>query len=226
MRTATPGPRMTANELAGILPVDKPVGPTSHDVVATARRALGMRRIGHTGTLDPFASGLLLLCVGPATRLAEYLSGLPKSYTGTMRLGVVTATDDPEGEILEVNEDWRSLRREQVDRALRSQEGARLQWPPKFSAKKIQGKRAYAIARSGGEVQPEPVPVQIYRAEVTRFDPPEVEFEVDCSTGTYIRAIARDVGKDVGVGAHLTSSPSIGHCRWSRFRTRAPCLIR
>ena len=200
-----PGPRKPVNDLDGILPVDKPAGPTSHDVVAMARRALGIRRIGHTGTLDPFASGLLLLCIGPSTRLAEYLNDLPKSYSATMRLGVTTTTDDPEGEVIRVTEGWHELDQEQVEAALAAQQGERLQVPPRYSAKKVAGERAYAIARGGGKVQPEPVRVVIHQIAMTRFDPPEVDFEVECSTGTYVRAIARDVGEDLGVGAHLTA---------------------
>ena len=191
--------------LNGILPVDKPVGPTSHDIVAAARRALGIRRIGHTGTLDPFASGLLLLCIGPATRLAEYLTALPKSYSATLRLGVATDTDDSEGEIISSNEEWRGVERASLDAALATQTGDLLQVPAKYSAKKVAGERMYDVARRGGVVTLPPVPVSVHRLVVTRFEPPEVDFLVDCSSGTYVRAIARDVGAFLGVGAHLTA---------------------
>lgn len=191
--------------LDGVLPVDKPSGPTSHDMVAVARRHLRLRRIGHTGTLDPFASGLLLLCLGRSTRLAEYLTALPKRYTATMRLGVETETDDLEGSVIREDEGWTSLTRENVEAVLDSQVGDRLQRPPRYSAKKIGGQRAYALARRGGDAELPPVPVRIERIEVTRFEPPEVDFEVDCSSGTYIRAIARDAGADLGVGAHLSA---------------------
>lgn len=189
----------------GVLPVDKPTGPTSHDVVAVARRALGERRIGHTGTLDPFASGLLLLCLGPATRLAEYLTGLPKSYQATMRLGVVTDTDDIEGVTVRADERWPTVTREMLATEMADRVGDQLQLPPLFSAKRVAGERAYAAARAGRSVPMEPVPVRISRLEVTRFSPPKVDFEVDCSSGTYIRSIARDLGEALGVGAHLTA---------------------
>jgi len=191
--------------LNGVLPVDKPVGPTSHDVVAVARRALGERRIGHTGTLDPFASGLLLLCLGPATRLAEYLTGLPKSYAAVMRLGSVTDTDDLDGVVIRTDDRWTDVTREAVLAASRTMVGDFLQLPPRYSAKKVAGERAYAVARAGRELVVQPVSVRITRLEITGFEPPEVAFEVDCSSGTYIRSIARDLGEALGVGAHLTA---------------------
>jgi tRNA pseudouridine55 synthase len=192
------------SELNGVLPVDKPEGPTSHDVVAAARRALGLRRIGHTGTLDPFASGLLLLCLGPATRLAEYLTALPKSYSATLRLGVATDTDDRTGEIVSTSDGWRTLSRESVAAALRRQVGDIRQRPPTYSAKKVEGERMYAAARRGVALEREPVPVTIHAIRVVRYEPPDVDLEIDCESGTYIRAIARDVGEELGVGGHLT----------------------
>ncbi len=190
---------------SGVLPVDKPEGVTSHDVVAAARRALGTRRIGHTGTLDPFASGLLLLCVGPATRLAEYLIGLPKAYRATLRLGITTDTDDRTGEVVEESAGWQGLTREAVEAALETQRGRIRQVPPAYSAKKIAGRRAYDRARRGEAVELAPVEVEVYRLEVVSIDLPEVVFEVECSSGTYIRAIARDVGAVLGVGGHLST---------------------
>jgi tRNA pseudouridine55 synthase len=191
-------------ELNGVLPVDKPEGPTSHDVVSRVRRALGTRRVGHTGTLDPFASGLLLICVGGATRLSEYLTALRKRYVATMRLGLATDTDDHTGEMIFQSDDWRALTKDAVRAALQAQVGERLQLPPRFSAKKVAGERMYAAARRGEEVERTPVAVAIHSIEMRRFDLPDVEFEVDCGSGTYIRAIARDAGEALGVGAHLT----------------------
>lgn len=190
-------------DVHGVLPVDKPVGLTSHDIVAVARRGLRTRRIGHTGTLDPFASGLLLLCCGAATRLAEYLSGLPKTYRATLRLGSATDTDDLSGEILRESDGWKALSGDEIVAALRRQVGRVLQLPPTFSAKRVGGERMYAMARRGEVPERTPVPVTIYRIEAVRVDLPEVEFEVECSSGTYVRAIARDVGEALGVGAHL-----------------------
>ncbi|HSM37399.1 MAG TPA: tRNA pseudouridine(55) synthase TruB [Longimicrobiales bacterium] len=200
MSPRRPGP---TSGLSGVLAVDKPAGPTSHDVVDAARRALGERRIGHTGTLDPFASGLLLLCVGPATRLAEYIAGLPKSYRATARLGESTATADPEGEVTRRSDAWRALSEPVVRRAFETHVGVRDQRPPAFSAKKVGGERLYEKARRGEEVRAEPVPVCIHRLTVEEVDLPDVTFSLTCSTGTYVRAVARDVGDDLGVGGHL-----------------------
>jgi tRNA pseudouridine55 synthase len=190
--------------MTGVLPVDKPAGPTSHDVVAAARRALGTRRVGHTGTLDPFATGLLLLCIGPATRLAEYLTGLDKRYEATALLGIATDTLDRTGQVVKETEAWRELQPDAIRRAFVEQVGQRRQTPPAFSAKKIGGTRAYELARAGIEVQPDPVQVEIQAIQVAAIDGPEVRFQLHCSSGTYVRAVARDAGTALGVGAHLT----------------------
>lgn len=187
----------------GILPVDKPVGPTSHDAVGAVRRALRTRQVGHTGTLDPFASGLLLVCVGPATRLAEYFAPLPKTYVATMRLGEATNTDDHTGEVVASSDAWRPLGREAVEAALAEQVGEILQVPPAFSAKKVEGRRMYDVARRGGVVDLPPVAVTVYAIRLISIDLPDAVFEVECGSGTYIRAIARDVGAALGVGGHL-----------------------
>jgi tRNA pseudouridine55 synthase len=187
----------------GVLPIDKPTGPTSHDAVAAVRRALGTRQVGHTGTLDPFASGLLLVCAGPATRLAEYLTAMRKTYVATMRLGEATNTDDLMGEVFFVEAKWAFLRPEQIEEALQKQVGTILQQPPVFSAKKVGGKRSYQVAREGETVDLSPVRVTIYSIRVLRIALPDVDFEVECGAGTYIRAIARDVGNALGVGGHL-----------------------
>jgi tRNA pseudouridine55 synthase len=198
--------RMTRAETAlnGVLPVDKPAGPSSHDVVNDVRRALGMRRIGHTGTLDPFASGLLLLCLGRATRIAEYLSGLDKRYFATVLLGQATDTDDSTGTVV-AEHDAAGVTLDDVERCLVLQRGAVLQVPPSYSAKKREGQRAYAAARQGRPLELQPVPVRIDVLEVRAYRAPELELEVECSSGTYIRAIARDLGAALGVGAHLTA---------------------
>lgn len=190
--------------LTGVLPVDKPEGPTSHDVVARARRALGTRRIGHTGTLDPFASGLLLLCLGRATRIAEYLTGLDKTYRATARLGATTDTDDWTGSVLATSEAWRSLTAAHVEDTVRALEGPQLQVPPAYSAKKVEGERMYDRARRGEAVLLPPVPVTVHRIRVLGLELPSVQLEIECSSGTYIRALARDLGERLGVGASLT----------------------
>ncbi len=196
---------MTSALLHGVLPVDKPVGLTSHDAVACARRALGERRIGHTGTLDPFASGLLLLCVGEATRLAEYLTGMDKTYEATARLGVATDSGDPDGAVVATSEEWGQLSRDALDAALCRFRGAIEQLPPSLSAKKVGGVPAHRRVRRGEEVVLRPQTVRVHELTVTGFHPPHVELRVRCSSGTYVRSLARDLGEALGIGAHLTA---------------------
>lgn len=195
---------MSPAETGGVLKVDKPEGPTSHDVVAGARRALDTRKIGHTGTLDPFASGLLLLCVGPATRLAEFLSGLDKSYLAKARLGVGTDSHDREGEVVAVREGWRELEAGRIAAELATFRGTSMQRPPVFSAKKVAGEAAHRRARRGEVVELDPVRVEILEAELIDWEPPDMTFRLRCSSGTYVRAVARDLGERLGTGAHLT----------------------
>jgi tRNA pseudouridine55 synthase len=189
----------------GVLPLDKPVGPTSHDMVARVRRALGTRRVGHAGTLDPFASGLLLVAVGEATRLVEYLHHLDKSYEAEARLGEVTATDDPEGEVVARSAAWEGLEAPAIAAALSRQVGTFLQRPPSYSAKKIEGEAAYRLARRGDARELAPVEVTVHEVELLAVELPMVRFRVRCGTGTYIRAMARDLGEALGCGAHLTA---------------------
>lgn len=191
--------------MTGLLPVDKPAGPTSHDVVARTRRALGERRVGHAGTLDPFASGLLLVCIGTTTRLVEYLHDLDKVYEAEALLGVTTDTDDPEGRVLAESEAWREVTEGAVLAALQEQVGTRLQQPPVFSARKVGGEAAYRKARRGEAVELAATPVTIHEIELTALDLPRVHFRVRCGTGTYIRSMARDLGEALGSGAHLTA---------------------
>jgi tRNA pseudouridine55 synthase len=200
--SAAPGPAAAPGPV-GVLLVDKPVGPTSHDAVSAVRRALKTRQVGHTGTLDPFASGLLLVCLGPATRLAEYFAPLPKTYVATLRLGQATNTDDHTGEVVSSSDAWSQVARERVEAALAELVGEIQQVPPAFSAKKVDGERMYDVARRGGEVDLPPVAVTIHAIRLLSIDLPDVVFEVECGSGTYIRAIARDVGAALGVGGHL-----------------------
>jgi tRNA pseudouridine55 synthase len=196
---------MHGARLSGLLLVDKPEGLTSHDAVERVRRALGGVRVGHTGTLDPFATGLLVLCVGGATRLAEYLVALPKRYRATLRLGVRTDTHDRTGTVIARDGSWVVLSREAIEDALRAQASRTEQRVPAYSAKRRGGVRLYEAARRGSPVVPPVVRVRIYGVEVLDVDGPDVTFEVECSAGTYVRAIARDVGEDLGVGAHLVA---------------------
>lgn len=194
-----------SGDLAGLLLVDKAEGPTSHDIVVLARKAVRFRRIGHTGTLDPFASGLMLLCVGWVTRLAEYLASLPKVYRGVIRLGVRTDTDDRTGSAVETHEGWRNLERHQIQAALEEQLGEIEQTPPTYSAKKSAGQRAYRVARAGSVPELASQPVTIHRLSIREFALPDVGIELECSSGTYVRAVARDLGASLGVGAHLAA---------------------
>lgn len=190
---------------AGILLVDKPEGPTSHDVVDHVRRATGIRRVGHGGTLDPFATGLLLLTLGHATRLSEYFLGMAKGYHATLKLGVETDSFDGEGEVTREDPGWDLISREDVERALPGLTGSILQTPPSLSAKKIRGEAAHRRVRRGEDVTLDPVEVTVMELTLTEFQPPLLHLEVLCSSGTYVRALARDLGRVLGVGAHLTA---------------------
>jgi tRNA pseudouridine55 synthase len=187
----------------GLLLVDKPEGPTSHDMVARARRLLGQRRIGHTGTLDPMATGLLPLVLGRATRLARFLPHSPKRYEGEFVLGVETSTDDRTGETVS-RHDGSLPDVGSVLEAARSLEGKVRQVPPDVSAKKVDGVRLYRRVRRGQAVAPRPVDVEVERfALVPGRDASRWKFEAEVSSGTYIRALVRDLGRDLGCGATL-----------------------
>jgi tRNA pseudouridine55 synthase len=187
--------------LDGVLVVHKPVGPTSHDVVICARRSLGVRRIGHTGTLDPQASGVLPLVVGQATRLARHLSGTNKEYDATIRFGVSTTTYDASGEIVE--ESGRAPSREEVAAALPRFVGTYAQTPPLYSAKMVGGERSYVRARAGKPVQPPAVPVTVHALELLEHDGQRARVRVRCSPGFYVRSLAHDLGRQLRSGAIL-----------------------
>jgi len=197
----------------GLLNVYKPAGPSSHDLVAWVRRGTGVKKVGHGGTLDPAATGVLVLCLGPATRLSEYLLGSPKTYVAQVYFGVETNTYDTEGEI--VGRDPRLISREQVEAALTGFRGQIAQVPPLYSAIKRGGRKLYELARVGQTVELAPRPVTIYRLELLAWKPPVATLEVVCSAGTYIRSLAHDLGQTVGVGAHLAALERIasGHFR-------------
>jgi tRNA pseudouridine55 synthase len=183
--------------------LDKPAGMSSHDVVQRVRRKLGLRSAGHTGTLDPFATGLLVVLLGRATRLARFIQRRPKRYLATARLGAQTTTDDLTGEILTETDAWGSLTEAQVRETLAAFQGEQLQTPPPYSAKQVDGERSYRRARQGDPVQLAPVRVSIHSIHLVEYAPPDLHFRVVVSAGTYIRALARDLGGRLGVGAHL-----------------------
>ena len=187
----------------GVLVIDKPEGLTSHDVVAILRRVLGEKRIGHTGTLDPMATGVLALACGRATRLVSLLAGREKSYRAEIRFGVTTDSYDATG--LETSHSGIHPPREAVVAALDQLRGSYLQAPPPVSAKKIQGQRAYALARAGTPVQPEPVPVTVFDLTLVDYDRGVATVDVTGSSGFYVRALAHSAGELTGAGACLES---------------------
>jgi tRNA pseudouridine55 synthase len=185
----------------GLLLVDKSKGMTSHDVVDTVRRALGTRKVGHAGTLDPMATGLLLVGVGRATRLLRFFGGLPKTYEGTARLGEETDTLDAEGTVVRT---WPvEVSREEVELAFARFVGDSTQVPPAYSAVKVAGRKLYEAARKGERLEAEPRPIRVDAFDLRGFEPPDVEFLVTCSGGTYVRALLADAGAALGCGAHL-----------------------
>lgn len=188
--------------LEGVLLIDKPVGCTSHDVVAQIRKKLKIKKVGHAGTLDPNATGLLIILVGKATKISQYLMSLGKAYEGTMKLGEVTNTYDCEGELMQTNP-VPELTRDDVEAVFTQFRGDQYQMPPMFSAKKIDGVPLYKMARKGQEVEREPRFIHISAFTIQRFELPEIGFSVTCSKGTYIRSLAHDVGQKLGPGAHL-----------------------
>ncbi|MFF2908605.1 tRNA pseudouridine(55) synthase TruB [Paenibacillus sp. NPDC057934] len=210
------------SELTGVLAVYKPAGFTSHDVVAKARRILGMKRIGHTGTLDPQVTGVLPLCLGRATRVVEYIQELPKEYVATLRLGMASDTEDLTGTITETVDEV-NVTDEEIAAVLNSFQGVISQVPPMYSAVKVDGKRLYELAREGKTVERKSREVEIYEIElldVTRNgNYPDITFRALCSKGTYIRTLCVDIGRALGVPGVMvklerTMSAGItaGHC--------------
>lgn len=181
----------------------KPRGPTSHDVVDIVRRALGQTRVGHLGTLDPFAEGLLVIVVGRATRLAPYAAGWKKSYEGVIRFGEVTTTDDRTGEVTATSDRWRSMDLEQIRAAAAGLTGEIEQKPPAFSAVKVGGVRAYKRARRGEAVAVQPRRVTVFDLVITAWQAPDATFRATVSGGTYLRSLARDLGERLQCGGHL-----------------------
>ena len=188
----------------GILIIDKPGGVTSHDVVQRARKLLKTSRVGHLGTLDPMATGVLLLCIGKATRVGRFLTTSPKEYIGEIRFGFATTTYDREGEPTGPVQPL-AQERDEVEAAMRELTGRFDQKPPRISAKKMGGIPSYKLARRGFDLEPIAVPVEVSAFEVTRFAPPLAGFRAICSSGTYVRSLAHDLGQRLGCGAHLES---------------------
>lgn len=191
------------DSIEGILLVDKPQGITSHDVVSKLRRVFHIKKIGHAGTLDPMATGLLLMLVGKATKVSQYLMSMDKEYSGTIRLGQTTDSQDAEGQIL-LERPVPELDGEAVRREMKCFIGDQYQTPPMYSAKKVNGQPLYKLARKGQTVEREPRVIHISKFEMLRFDLAEIDFLVACSKGTYVRTIAHDLGERFGCGGHLS----------------------
>jgi len=194
----------------GFLIIDKPAGITSHDIVRRIRRKLGIRRVGHGGTLDPMATGLVPVAVGDATRLLEFFSDSDKAYSATICLGVTTDSQDAEGEIV-TTADWQSLRPEDVETAVNSMAGRIDQIPPMFSALKRDGVPLYKLARQGIEVERKARSIVVHSIKMTGCSLPTASFDVVCSKGTYVRTLAHDIGQKLGCGAHLTALRRFQH---------------
>jgi tRNA pseudouridine55 synthase len=187
----------------GLLLVDKPSGPTSHDIVAKIRHHFRIPKVGHGGTLDPMATGLLVLLTGKGTKISERVMGHDKTYEGTLRLGVSTDSQDADGKIV-AETDASAITAEQVAEQMRLRLGDQMQMPPMVSAIKIKGVPLYKLARKGETVERPPKLIHVYRFDLLDFTPPDVRFVVECTKGTYVRTLAHDIGAALGVGAHLS----------------------
>jgi tRNA pseudouridine55 synthase len=207
--------------VSGVLVVDKPVGLTSHDVVQIIRRGTGIRRAGHTGTLDPRASGVLVVLIGPAVRLSEFVSAEDKRYQATIRLGSSTDTYDAEG--VATPEVPVNVEKEAFTELLKKFIGEIEQKPPPYSAVKVQGQKAYDMARRGEEVDLAPRIIHVHSLELLEWALPEVVIDVHCSSGTYVRSLANDIGEQLGVGAHLVG---LRRTRSGRFTLRDAVSLR
>lgn len=208
--------------ISGVLVVDKPVGMTSHDVVQAVRTGTGLRRAGHTGTLDPRASGVLVILVGPAVRLSEFVSASDKRYQAIIRLGSSTDTFDAEGK-LTVSSVPVTVTEAQFEQALEKFVGEIEQIPPPYSAVKVRGRKAYEMAREGEEVDLAPRKITVHHLEVLEWAPPEVVIDVHCSSGTYVRSLANDLGITLGCGAYLVG---LRRTKSGRFSLREATPLR
>jgi tRNA pseudouridine55 synthase len=188
----------------GVLIIDKAQGPTSFDVVRQVRRLCRVRRVGHAGTLDPMATGVLPVAIGSATRLVEYMMAGDKTYQATLKLGASTDTQDSEGQVFE-EKDWQHVDRAALDQAVSGFTGEISQLPPMYSALKKDGKPLYQLARQGIEVERQPRSVRIDSFEIDDFSPPFITFTVRCSKGTYVRTLCHDLGQVLNCGAHMTA---------------------
>ena len=201
-RSSGPAPPRDTSPFDGILPVDKPAGPSSHDIVDRVRRTFGLRKVGHGGTLDPQATGLLILLIGRGTKLSNHFMGSDKAYEGCMHLGVATDSQDAQGRVLS-EADAGDITREQVEEQFSERTGDMMQTPPMVSAVKIDGVPLYKRARKGQTVEREPRLIHVYEFTLVDFAPPLASFRIRCTKGTYVRTLCADIGEALGCGAHL-----------------------
>ena len=192
-------------EINGIILVNKPQNWTSHDCVAVVRRMTGIKRVGHTGTLDPMATGVLPVCIGTTTRIMDYLDLDYKTYVCTLKLGITTDTEDIWGEVLTEDDSWKNITHEQMSMAVDCFQGDVEQIPPKYSALKVNGRKLYEYARSGQEVEIKSRKIHVKDIKIDRFTEDGFTFTVVCSKGTYVRTICKDIGEKLGCGATMTS---------------------
>jgi tRNA pseudouridine55 synthase len=210
------------NAISGVLVVDKPVGLTSHDVVQVIRKGTNIRRAGHTGTLDPRASGVLVVLIGPAVRLSEYVSASDKRYQAILQLGASTDTYDADGTVTR-SRPVEHITELQFEEALKGFIGEIEQIPPPYSAVKVKGRKAYEMAREGEEVDLAPRKIKVYTLDLLEWAPPEAVIDVYCSSGTYVRSLAHDLGEKLGCGAHLIG---LRRTRSGRFTLRDAVPLR
>jgi tRNA pseudouridine55 synthase len=202
MRTDKPLPPQNMDPFDGILLVDKPSGPTSHDLVADIRRRFGIKKVGHGGTLDPMATGLMIILTGKGTKISESVMGFDKVYEGAMQLGTTTDTQDNDGQIL-TQADASHVTREQLEAEMAKFVGDTMQTPPMVSAIKQNGVPLYKLARKGQTVEREPRLIHIYRFTLREYNPPLARFELKCTKGTYVRTLCADIGAALNCGAYL-----------------------
>jgi len=196
-------PVLAADPFNGILLIDKPIGPTSHDIVNRIRRVFNIPKVGHGGTLDPMASGLMILLLGKSTKLSDRFLGSDKAYEGTMHLGIATDSQDAMGEVIRTG-DASSVTGEQIRAMMEKRLGDSLQTPPMTSALKVNGVPLYKLARKGLEIERQARLIHLFRFNLLSFTPPFADFELKCTKGTYVRTLCTDIGEELGCGAHLS----------------------
>jgi tRNA pseudouridine55 synthase len=202
-RYGAPAAPQSVDPFSGVLLIDKPMGPTSHDIVNRIRRTFGIKKVGHGGTLDPMATGLLIMLLGKGTKLSDRFLGSDKTYEGTLRLGITTDSQDAQGEVVREG-DASGITEQQVRDEMTKRVGDSFQTPPMVSAVKVDGLPLYKHARKGRTVERKPRLIHIFQFKLLRFEHPDADFVMRCTKGTYVRTLCHDIGTDLGCGAHLT----------------------